>query len=241
MLVVVKIGTDSVIGNVEKITRDIVSAKAQGIDVILVSSGAVGMGRKIYHNFGVNSVEKQVLASIGQSVLMGEYRAEFEKLGHYVSQILITKNDTERSQERANLQNVMNTIISRKNIVPIVNENDTVSIQEIMFTDNDDLAGMLAMLFAAKRLIILTNVDGIYDDYHSTNRKIIETVCEKDELNIASEKSLSGRGGMQSKVQTARTVAREGIVTTICNVNVSDVIMKVLKGEGVGTSFVPEK
>lgn len=240
MLVVVKIGTDSVIGNVEKIANDIIVAKKQGIDIILVSSGAIGMGKKIYTNFGTNSIEKQVLASMGQHILMNEYKKAFERHGHHIGQILITKNDTERQEESTNLRNVINTILSRKDIIPIVNENDTVSIREIMFTDNDELAGTLAVLFCAKKLIILTNIDGVYDDFSSPSRKIIPYVHIGQDLQVTAEKSLSGRGGMQSKVHTAFSLAKSGITTIICNVNINNVIIQSLSDAIIGTSFLPE-
>lgn len=239
MLVIVKIGTDSIIGNVEKIASDIISAKKQGIDIILVSSGAIGMGKKIYVNFGSDFVEKQVLASMGQHILMNEYKGAFEKHGHHIGQILVTKKDTEDQEKSINLQNVIKTMLGRKDIIPIVNENDTVSIREIMFTDNDELAGTLAILFKAEKLIILTNVDGVYDDYHSPSRKVISEVYIGQDLQITTQKSTSGRGGMQSKVQTARNLVKAGISTTICSINVNDIIVKVLSGDAIGTSFLP--
>jgi glutamate 5-kinase len=238
MLVVVKVGTDSVIGNMEKIAHDIISAKKSGIDVILVSSGAIGMGRKMHQDFGNNTVEKQVLASIGQAELISEYKRIFAKDGYSVGQILMTKNDIKNQNAKQNIQNVINIMLSKKNIIPIFNENDTVSFYEIMFTDNDQLAGIIAKLFNAQKLIIMTNVNGVYAHFNTPNEKIITRVTKGTKLDISETKSASGRGGMQSKVQTAKEMRNNNIQTTICNVHTENAIVRIANGEEIGTTFV---
>lgn len=238
MLFVVKVGTDSVIGNIEKIANDIINAKKNGIDIILVSSGAIGMGRKINCNFGDLTVEKQVLASIGQAELISEYKHVFAQNGYTAGQILITKNDLKNQIAKENLQNVIKVMLEKKDIIPIINENDTVSFYEIMFTDNDQLSGLIAKLFHAQKLVIMTNVNGIYKNFELKNKSLIEIVKKGTKLDISSKTSNGGRGGMQSKVKTAKNMQKNNIETTICNVNIKNVIVKLANGENVGTKFV---
>ncbi len=231
MLIVVKIGTDSVIGNISKIAMDVAMLKKMNCDVILVSSGAVGMGRKTLTKLGRKPVEKQILASIGQVSLMQQYQIEFAEYGLNIGQILITKKDIESAKERDNMENLVLSMLELKNIIPIFNENDSITLQELMFTDNDEIAGMIASQFAADHLIILTNVDGVFDDFTSENRKILSEISPQDELNISQNTSAGGRGGMASKVKTARKLADLGISTTICNIAEINVLARVISGE----------
>lgn len=228
MLVVVKIGTDSVIGNIPKIVNDVVKLKKTGCDVIIVSSGAVGTGRKILPNMGKTLPEKQILASVGQVHLIQQYQTEFAKYGMSVGQILITKKDIENKEERENIENLTFAMLKIGKIIPIFNENDSIVLQSLMFTDNDEIAGMLASQFGADRLIILTNVDGVFDDFTSENRKILHEVYPDDTLEISNVTSTGGRGGMYSKVNTAKKLADLGISTTICNVMEKDVLIRAL-------------
>ncbi|QED23585.1 glutamate 5-kinase [Candidatus Deianiraea vastatrix] len=241
MLIVIKIGTDSVIGNIPKIVKDAVAIKDLGHDVIIVSSGAVGMGRAANPSLGSTPVEKQILASIGQIGLIKRYQFEFTSHNYFVGQILMTKKDVESRMEIDNLTNMISEMLARKNIIPVVNENDSIALRSLMFTDNDEIAGTLASIMNADKLIILTNVDGVYDDFSSPNRKVLDKILYTDETNIGDAKSNMGRGGMQSKVKTARKLAKLGISTTICNVLVENVMARVVMGENIGTTFIPAR
>jgi len=241
MLIVIKIGTDSVIGNIVKIVHDIVNLKKQGHNIIMVSSGAVGTGRLIYKNLGNSPVEKQILASLGQVDLMMQYKLEFQKYEYHIGQILITKKDIESKAEIENLENMMQKMLIIGNIIPIINENDSIALRELMFTDNDEIAGMLAGVFGADKLIILTNVDGVYDDFISPNRKILHNIKYDDNIVITQEKSSMGRGGMYSKVNVAKKLAKVGISTTICNIKIENILQKVISGFEVGTNFISQR
>jgi len=241
-LIVVKIGTNSVIGNVAKICKDIAKVKAAGVDVILVSSGAVGMGRGIVPNLTSLPVEKQILASIGQIELMEAYKQNLLPYSLHACQILITKKNIESKQEMANLEGMLRKILSYKNMLPVINENDSISLQELMFTDNDEIAAMLTAVLGADKLIILTNVDGLYDDFFSAERKIISQAYINELPQITEQKSTMGRGGMQSKIAVATKLAKLGIGTTIANVVVDDVLNKiVIEKQSVGTAILPQK
>jgi glutamate 5-kinase len=241
MLIVVKIGTDSVIGNIDKIAQDISGLKKHGHDVILVSSGAVGFGRSEI-DLGSNPVEKQILASVGQVKLMLQYKAAFSKYDYKIGQILITKKDLEGKNEVANFELMTRKMLEIKSIVPIVNENDSVALSEIMFTDNDEIAGTLASFLGSDRLIILTNVDGVYDDFFSENRKILNEIELDSMPKLSSEKSKMGRGGMQSKVRIASKLAKIGISSTICNIKNDNVLTRLIcDNERIGSTFLPSR
>ncbi len=241
MLIVVKVGTDSVIGNIKKISEDIVALKKDGHSVILVSSGAVGLGREIYPPLLSSPPEKQILASLGQVELIKNYQIEFSKHGYFVGQILITKKDFEGKTEMDSFETMINLMLSKKNIIPIVNENDSIALAELMFTDNDEIAGTLASFLGADKFIILTNVDGVYDDFFSSNRKVISNIKINEIPEISSEKSSLGRGGMQSKVNIAKKLAKLGIETIICKVSNENVLQRIIDGEEIGTKFIPAK
>ncbi len=175
MKIIIKVGTQSILANdgtpfepiMLHLVEQIVELQKAGHHVILVSSGAVASGRKVAHQFlgrqyGSSIGEKQVLASLGQYELMNIYASMFKVHNLLVAQLLLTKQDFQTRQHYLNIARLLREIVEHQNIVPIINENDSVAIEELMFTDNDELAGLIAVQMNADKLIILTNVEGVY-------------------------------------------------------------------------------
>lgn len=241
-------GIDSIV--IENIVNQIAELKAKSIEIILVSSGAVAAGRTtIQVNPKFDTVAKrQVLASVGQVKLLQKYDTYFSKKDITTAQVLVTKEDFRQNthQHYFNMRNCFEALL-QQGVIPIVNENDVVSVSELMFTDNDELAGLIATMLNADALIILSNVDGIFDgDPKLASSKIISIVDDKNvELKgiVTSEKSDFGRGGMMTKSNIARKVAKSGIGVHIANGKISDILLQITSrtfGE-VGTYFKPTK
>lgn len=256
MKIVVKVGTQSILSDqgmpIEPVLRSLVEQIAhlqiKGHQVVLVSSGAVGYGRSVTRQmlrkeYGASIGEKQVLASLGQHELMQIYAQMFRKYKILVSQLLLTKQDFHTRQHYLNISRLISEILTHKNIIPIVNENDSVAIEELMFTDNDELSGLIAAQINAEKLIILSNVEGVYTGHPSDpNAALIHVIDpEKGWPDISSEKSTHGRGGMISKLGTARKMSNLGVMTHIASINQDAVITRLVMGEHIGTSILPAK
>lgn len=236
--IVIKLGTQVVIelaGGVdgqfaserlEGLTRQCAELVSQGKEVILVSSGAVGLGRQALKLTGPLSLnEKQACAAVGQNLLMDAYRALFEKSGLITAQVLLTATDFADRKHYLNLRQTLEALL-RFRVIPIINENDTTSTMELQeesytkgFGDNDMLSALVASKLDADLLVILTNVDGIYTDNPFTNpdaRRVplIENFQELQKID-ASGQSLLGRGGMSSKLEAARMASLSGVHTLI--------------------------
>ncbi len=254
MKIVVKVGTQSILSDDGKpiesalcaIVEQIVQLQTKGDQVVLVSSGAVGLGRNVARQmlskeYGSSIEEKQVLASLGQHELMHVYTRMFKQHNILASQLLLTKQDFHTRQNYLNIIRIINAILSHKNIIPIVNENDSVAIEELMFTDNDELAGLIAAQINADKLIILSNVEGVYtgnpNDPHAELIKIIDP--KSGWPNISSTKSTQGRGGMISKLSTARKMSKLGIMTHIASMKCGSTITKLVMNERIGTTILP--
>ncbi len=203
----------------------IATLRRAGIQVILVSSGAVASGRNELHldtssMMEMDSVEqRQLFSAVGQAKLINRYFEFFREHHIAVGQVLTMKEDFETENHRQNLHTCMSVMLQH-GVLPVVNENDTVCITELMFTDNDELSGLIARMMNADALIILSNIDGIYDgNPQDAASKVIPEVdadCAIEDY-IQQERSSAGRGGMQSKCRTARTVAECGIHVMIAN------------------------
>ena len=217
----------------------------EGCEVILVSSGAVACGRRelqVMHD--LDSVEqRQLFSALGQVKLIGLYYDLFREYGLHVGQVLTTKENFEPG-EQYNNQRACMTVMLENDVIPIVNENDTVSVTELMFTDNDELSGLIARMMAADTLILLSNIDGIYtghpDDPTSTLIRKVEPGTDISRY-IQAEKSAFGRGGMHSKYVTAHQLSEEGIRVIIANGERDDILIHLLKEpENVPhTEFIP--
>ena len=208
--------------------------RSEGHEVILVSSGAVASGRSelkhIQHD--LDSVDqRQLFSAVGQAKLINRYFELFREYGIAVGQVLTTKENFSDSDHRRNQENCMRVMLEN-DVLPIVNENDTVSVTELMFTDNDELSGLIARMTQSKMLIILSNIDGIYtgDPADPASRLIskIEPGRKLDEY-IQEKKSSAGRGGMQSKSNVATQTAAAGISVIIANGKRENILVKLMK------------
>lgn len=228
------------------ISNQIKGLRAQGHRVILVTSGAVAAGRSIYQ-FPKKTdtvVQRQVLAALGQVKLISLYKEAFERAGILCAQVLVTKEDFKSRHHYLNMQNCLSALLSH-DIVPILNENDVVSITELMFTDNDELAGLVSAMMNTDLLIILTNVDGVFDgDPAQPGTKVIHEYDPKiirlQEI-ATGKKSGFGRGGILTKCQTSEKIAGIGIPVHIANGKTENVVLRVLGGEQIGTRFPPKR
>src|SRR6201992_3884919 len=229
---------------ISHLVDQIAKIKKQGKEVVLVSSGAVASGRSlisISEKF-YSVATRQLFASIGQVKLINTYAQLFEKYNILCSQVLVTKEDFRDRLHYLNMKNCLKILLQHQ-VLPVVNENDVVSVTELMFTDNDELAGLIASMLNAQALIILTNVDGIYDsDPRNLNAHIIEEIEGKGldfSSFIGSDRSQFGRGGMITKSTMAQKVAQLGIAVHIANGTRENVIPDVLDGKVAHTHFIP--
>ena len=252
--VVIKIGSKALSNGKDKISRKIISnlvnsisvLRKKNIEVILITSGAILAGNETLKINIKNSniIKKQVLSSLGQIKLMTMYSEAFKKSQTKVSQLLLT-NDI--FQDRKRFLNARATILEllKMKIIPIVNENDTVSIDEIMFGDNDILASKVAAMIDSDLLILLTDIDGLYDGNPKKNKsaKLLNYITseEFDRKVLADSKENISAGGMTSKVDAAMNVSKFGIPTIIANGMVNKVIDNIFSFKEIGTIIIPSK
>lgn len=230
-------------GKIEDIGRQIASLK-EDYEFIIVSSGAIAAAKqfvKLEHN-GEEINVKQALASIGQPHLMRIFQENFRELGLFTSQCLLSYSDFEKKESQINIKNTINVLVSN-NFIPIINENDTVSTDEIKFGDNDKLAALTASLLQVDLLIIATNTDGIYtkDSIENKNPDTIKSVSDLSNLSkeISSEKSSHGTGGMQSKIEAATIAQKANIETWIVNGLKENFILEALNNNTNYTKINP--
>lgn len=207
----------------------------QGVQVILISSGAVASGRsEIHPQRKLDSVDqRQLFSAVGQAKLINRYYELFREHGIAVGQVLTMKESFATRRHYLNQKNCMSVMLEN-DVIPIVNENDTISVSELMFTDNDELSGLIASMMDAQALIILSNINGIYDGPPSDPQShVIREIQPNEDLSsyIQTSKSTFGRGGMLTKTSIARKVADEGITVIIANGKHDDVILKIWKNE----------
>ena len=206
--------------------------RKQDIEVILVSSGAVACGRReLTIDHSLDSVEqRQLFSAVGQVKLVGLYYDLFREFGIHVGQVLTMKENFEPGEQYRNQRACM-TVMLENDVLPIVNENDTVSVTELMFTDNDELSGLIAQMMQADTLILLSNIDGIYDGHpDNPSSRIIPRVEPGTDLSqyIKEEKSAFGRGGMHSKYTTASKVSQAGIRVIIANGERENILIDIM-------------
>ena len=217
--------------------------RGKGYEVVLVSSGAVASGRgelRVEHN--LDSVEqRQLFSAVGQVKLIGLYYDLFREFGIHVGQVLTTKENFEPGEQYDNQRACM-TVMLENGVLPIVNENDTVSVTELMFTDNDELSGLIAEMLEADTLILLSNIDGVFTgppDSHLIS--LVKPDCDLSDY-IQPERSAFGRGGMHSKYQTARRLQHAGIRVVIANGERDNILINLMeRPDSVPhTEFLPE-
>ncbi len=252
--IVVKIGSSSLLhketgrldyGKIELLVRELCNIRNQGKDVVLVSSGAIAVGRKVMNLQGEENAiaVKQACAAVGQVRLMMTYQKIFAEYNQVAAQILMTKNTIVDNLNRYNAHNTFSELL-KMGVIPIVNENDTIATYEIVIGDNDTLSAIVAALIDADLLILLSDIDGLYTDDPRTNpnAEFIETVpCLTDELmrmGKGTTGSRVGTGGMNTKLQAATIATKSDIDMVIANSDDIRVIHKILDGEHVGTLFL---
>lgn len=256
--IVVKIGTSTLtydngnfnIRRVESICKIISDLKNSGVEVIVVSSGAigVGMGKLGLKKRPSEIRKKQALAAVGQYELMYMYDKFFSEYNQVVAQILLTRRVISDDYLKNNVINTLETLIEM-NIIPIINENDSVAVDEIIgehFGDNDSLSSIVARIIKADSLIILTDMDGLYDSDPRKNpdAKLVKEVDQVDEniFNMAGDSSSScGTGGMCTKLQAAKFVNEAGIDCFIINGHRPKNLYDLMDGKSVGTFFRANK
>ena len=211
----------------------IATLRADGHEIILVSSGAVASGRSelkhIQHD--LDSVDqRQLFSAVGQAKLINRYFELFREYSIPVGQVLTTKENFSDSEHRKNQENCMRVMLENE-VLPIVNENDTVSVTELMFTDNDELSGLIAKMTNSQMLIILSNIDGVFTgNPDNPESRLISIVKPGKSLKdyIQASKSSAGRGGMKSKSSVAQQTAAAGISVIIANGKRDDILVKLM-------------
>src|SRR3989338_1891961 len=252
--IVVKIGTNVITGRngmlnsglLKRLVAQIAGIKSRGRKVIVITSGAIGAGMK---ELKLSSRPKdvtmqQVCAAVGQNILMSRYHSFFGRHNIKVAQILITYEAFSDKRTFKNFRSSLNTLL-KLGVVPILNENDPISIDEIgpSFGDNDNLSALIASKMKADLLIILTNVDGLYnknpEDREAVMLKEVKNVTKEIE-RMGGKPSKLGIGGMQSKIKAAKIATRNGAAVVIANGKLQDILLKVINGDEVGTIFYPK-
>jgi len=230
---------------ISAVAADVADLKGLGYDVVLVSSGAVAAGmRKLGMKTRPRDIKlKQAAAAAGQSSLMWAYEKSFGAHAIKVAQVLLTRDDLSERKRYINSKNTFQVLLSY-GVVPVVNENDTVSTDEIRFGDNDNLAALVSALIEAERLIILSDVDGLYGEDPRVNpdAKLIRCVGEitpSIEKLAGGAGSAVGTGGMYSKILAARMAVNHGITVHIINGRKKSLLVQTVRGEETGTVFKP--
>ncbi|MQL53824.1 glutamate 5-kinase [Desulfofundulus thermobenzoicus] len=251
--VVVKVGSSSLIyptgrpnlSQMEKLVRQLADLHNQGREVLLVTSGAIGVGqyRLGYTRRPKTIPEKQAAAAVGQGMLVHIYEKFFAEYGVTVGQVLLTREDFSDRRRFLNARNTLYTLL-RLGVVPVINENDTVAVEEIKLGDNDNLAALVSTLVDADLLILLSDIDGLYeaDPRHCREARLIDQVREitpELEKCAGGAGTSLGTGGIVTKLQAARIAMHSGIITVLARSTEPDVVRRVVSGESLGTIFWP--
>lgn len=253
--VVVKLGTSSITkdrglgldpGRLKTVCSQIHALCEAGVEVVVVSSGAIAAGMDaLGHKRRSRDVRVlQALASVGQAALMRAYIETLGKFNLVAGQVLLTKSDFESRERYLNARNTMLTLF-REGVVPVVNENDTVSVEEIKVGDNDNLAALTACCIEADLLIMLSDIEGVYtcDPNRNRDAQFISVVSDMhgDLCDVSGKSSHKGVGGLKTKLEAASRVTGMGIPMVLSNSARKNVILDILAGDDVGTLFIPEK
>ncbi len=250
-IIVIKVGTgvvskasgrldDFYIGSlVDQICR----LRKLGQKIVLVSSGAIGAGIEALSlsSRPKNLNKLQACAAIGQGRLMKLYEESFRKRGTHAAQILLTQDDFNNSSRRINAKHTLLSLLNDYKAVPVINENDSIALEEIKFGDNDKLSALVAKLVGAHTLIILTDVDGLYRPHDKKVISLVEKIDKKIEKLAGPSKGKFGMGGMIGKIAAAKQVTRDGIRCIIANGRKKDVLLRIQKNKDTGTTFLAIK
>lgn len=246
--IVIKIGTNTIIDSTGAFNKalacglaeDIVSLRQIGCEFIIVSSGAIGLGNRRLcwlksESDDLDLVKKQCAASVGQAILMRSYQECFETSGLTVSQLLLTYGDLDDLARKSTVKNLMEKFIET-GIIAVINENDSVSAEEITFGDNDILSARISCLVGAGLLIILSNIDGFYRNIESRETiSHISAITPEIAQCISKDRSIDGTGGMSSKIIAAEIASSCGTETIIAKGAEKSIIKRILYGENIGT------
>ncbi len=251
MRIVVKVGTSTLthstgclnIRRVEELCKALSDLKNAGNEIILVSSGAIGMGVGKLPIAGKPSdmPTKQAAAAVGQCELMYTYDKLFTEYNHVVAQILITGGDLEHADRKQNFENTLYKLLEF-NVLPIINENDTIATQEIRVGDNDTLAAIVTVCIKADLLILLSDIDGLYtaDPHTDSNAKLlsqVDAITPQIEELAGGRGSELGTGGMITKLHAAKLATKNGVDMVIANGAKPSVLYDIIDGKPVGTRF----
>ena len=255
MRIVVMVGTSTLahktgrmnIMLVEELCKVLSDIKNIGHEVILVSSGAIGMGmgKLNMKNRPTDIPTKQAAASVGQCELMYTYDRLFSQYNHTISQILITGEDLKNEERHKNFENTINKLLDLY-VLPIINENDTVAVEEIGIGDNDTLAAIVSVGVKADILILLSDIDGLFtsDPHKNADAKKLDVVSEVTDDIISLGEGASGElgtGGMKTKINAAKIATNEGIDMVIANGSNPLCLYDIVDGKNVGTRFLGKK
>ncbi len=251
--VVVKIGSAVVAGVgggadvFSRMAEQVRSLKDSGREVVIVSSGSIALGvRKLGLASRPGSIpERQAVAAVGQGSLMSRYEAAFSEKSMMTAQVLLTHDDLSSRKRFLNARNTLTTLL-RMSIVPVINENDTVAVDEIKFGDNDTLSALVTNLAGADLLVILSDVDGLFDSDPRTNPTaarvpIVEDIDSVDLDAFSGGAGVHGTGGIRSKCAAARKAAHFGAASIIANGNTPGVLSGIFSGADVGTLILPKE
>ena len=256
--VVIKLGSAVVAGSDNRLDAKALAAIADGVaelrrhgvQPILVSSGAIGMGRCAFPDFTPKTIpDRQAMAAVGQVGLMHMYKTLFNERGFRAAQMLLTRSDMEDRQRYLNARYTLERLLEL-DVVPVINENDTVTIDELQFGDNDELSALVAAKMNAELLVILTVVDGLYakdpgragsSAIESAPIPAIERIDERTLEMAGVSSSLLGTGGMVSKLKALERAANAGVHAVIVHGKVKGIIEQIVSGQFRGTYFIPRK
>ena len=252
MRIIVKVGTSTLahatghvnIRHMERLVKVLSDLKNAGNEIILVSSGAIamGVGKMNLPGRPADIPGKQAAAAVGQCELMYTYDRLFSEYNHTVAQILLTADDVENDDRRANFENTMERLLSLR-VLPVINENDTIGTAEIAVGDNDTLAAIVAESTRADLLILLSDIDGLYtaDPHTDPQAELIPVVREitpELEALAGDEGSALGTGGMVTKLRAAKLVTENGCDMVIMNGDHAELLYDLLEGKPIGTRFL---
>lgn len=249
--IVVKVGTTSITNRrgrldpvkVGRLVREVMKLRSMGKEVLLVSSGAIGagVGRLNLRGRPSDMPRLQAAAAVGQGILMQVYSKYFGEYEQPVAQMLLTGEDFIDRRRYQNFRNTMSTLLEW-GVVPIINENDSVEVEEIRLGDNDTLSAYVAVGSGADLLIILSDVDGLYEGYGGRRRKLIRVVERiTGKIEGLAGRNYRGFGGMATKIRAAKMAVKSGIPVIIANSRRRNVLERIMKGEEIGTLFLPER
>ncbi|MFD1572461.1 glutamate 5-kinase [Halorubrum laminariae] len=253
--VVVKVGTNSLTDDESKLDRvkldklvgDVMDLRREGKDVVLVSSGSVGAGighlEQTHLDRDSDEIEEsQALSTVGQSLLMRHYTQSFDRFDQSVAQILVTGKDLDSPERLRNFENTVETLLEW-GVVPVINENDAVATDELRIGDNDMLSASVALALGVDLLVTLTDVAGVYtgNPKRDPDASVIEAVGSNydDVRSIIGDSTTTDFGGIQTKVEGARDVAKSGRPAIIAGSAEPDVLARIAAGKSAGTLFVP--